>query len=89
MSLERPAISIVSVTFSCPKHGTSEQLRTYNGRKLLSHGGDVFPCRCWYELEDEWFGQWDRAGQELGTPEPGGQRELFSALSVYPQGGAG
>jgi hypothetical protein len=83
--LKRPAISIVSVTFSCARHGLSEQVRTYDGSRLLTHGGDVFPCRCWYELSDNWFGEWDKqrnAAEEAAL-------ELFPEIAGYPQGETG
>jgi len=83
---ERVELSLESVTFSCPKHGTFEMTRAFQGKKLLTHVGDVFPCRCWYELEDSWYDQ----REELSSSSwKGEQRELFQNSRVPPQGDAG
>lgn len=74
--MRRVELAVVSVTFSCPAHGVSEQLRVYDEGKVVAVSGDTFPCACWYKLKDEWFGETDPLPHEQQRPLPG-QRNLF------------
>lgn len=88
--LERCVVALESVTWSCPKHGTFHMARTFIGGKLLQHVGDVFPCRCWYELKDEYYGNaWEQGYPNDGHgPIESWQRELFPNSQDTPLGGS-